>query len=564
MRIAERTGVRILAVTAVWLSAGLGPRASLAQIQGESSPAKPTARNPAPVAAAIDRHVAARLAEAKTPLSPQADDAEFLRRAALDITGRIPTAEQASAFLNDRTPDRHARLIDELLAAHAYGEHFATVWYHRMVKPDTDNKRLLLGNNFRDWIADRFNQNQPWDRLTTDLITASGERDENPGTVFLLAQVVAGQPDPSKMTAAASRLFLGVRLECCECHDHPFTTLRQTDFWGIAAFFTAARGIDRQNKVPRIYDADLEVSPYKNSPYKNSTSKISANDDSTPVGSIVIPDSNGKMVRAKFLDAAEPPISASTKLRTQLAQWLTAPANPRFARAAANRLWAGFFGRGIVNPIDDMRPECESSHPEVLELLAGEFAASGFDQKHLIRCICLSETYQRSSRALPANKTDDRLYSRMPLKMLSADMLFNSLGLVLDHPVADPEFAPGRSKAKKGADTPQDRFRKFFHAEADDDVGVVEDYTHGVPQALRLMNSEPMNDVTAVVQRLMAAGGGPARIIEGLYLRVLSRKPTPVELKRMTAYVAAEPDAQTAYADLMWVLLNGGEFVFNH
>ena len=206
------------------------------------------------VAAEIDRHIEARLAAAKIALSPQADDAEFLRRAALDITGRIPTAERILAFLNDRSPDRRAKLIDELLADREYGEHFATVWYHRMIKPDNDNKRLILGNKLRDWLADRFNKNQTWDRLVTDLMTASGERDKNPETTFFLAHVVAGQPDPSKMTAAASRLFLGVRLECCECHNHPFTKLQQTDFWGMAAFFTAARGIDRNNKVPRIYD----------------------------------------------------------------------------------------------------------------------------------------------------------------------------------------------------------------------------------------------------------------------------------------------------------------------
>ena len=138
-----------------------------------------------------------------------------------------------------------------------------------------------------------------------------------------------------------------------------------------------------------------------------------------------------------------------------------------------------------------MRPECDSSHPEVLQLLADEFAASGFDQKHLIRCICLSKTYQRSSRVLPENKADDLLYSHMPLKMMTADMLFDSLGVALDHPAAEQEYARGARSCKKDADTPRDQFRKFFHAEADDDVGVVEDYTHGVPQALRLMNSDP-------------------------------------------------------------------------
>ena len=240
------------------------------------------------------------------------------------------------------------------------------------------------------------------------------------------------------MTAAVSRLFLGVRLECCECHNHPFTKLQQTDFWGVAAFFTATRGIDRSNKVPRIYD----VSP------QDPTGKGGKN-DSAPLGSIVIPDSNGKTVRAKFLGGEQPPTPPPDRLRTELAAWLTAPSNPWFARAAVNRLWANFFGRGIVNPIDDMRPESDSSHPEVLQLLAEEFAASGFDQKHLIRCICLSKTYQRSSRVLPENKADDLLYSHMPLKMMTADMLFDSLSVALDHSAAETaEWACARRSGR--------------------------------------------------------------------------------------------------------------------
>lgn len=546
MSAACRTGGRIVALATVWLLAWDRPQA--APVDRTAT----TGRNPALVAAEIDRHTEARLTAAKIPLSPQADDAEFLRRAALDITGRIPTAERTLTFLNDQSLDRRAKLINELLADHTYGEHFATVWYHRMIKPDDDNKRLIVGNKLRDWLADRFNQNQTWDRLVTDLITASGARDQNPATTFLLAHVGAGQPDPSKVTAVTSRLFLGVQLGCCECHNHPFTKLQQTDFWGIAAFFTATRGIDRTNKVPRISDHSPQV-----------PTGAGAKNDFGPFGSIVIPDSNGTIVRAKFLGGAQPPTPPPDRLRTQLAAWLTASSNPWFARAAVNKLWANFFGRGIVNPIDDMRPESESSHPDLLQFLAEEFAASGFDQKHLIRCICLSKTYQRSSRVLPENRVDDILYSHMPLKMMTADMLFDSLSVALGHSAAE-QGTGVRKKIKKGADTPRDQFRKFFHAEADDDAGVAEDYTHGVPQALNLMNSVQMNDTTAVVARLMKAGGGTEKIIESLYLCVLSRKPIPAETKRMTAYVAGAKDAAKAYADLMWVLLNSGEFVFNH
>jgi hypothetical protein len=549
MSTALRTALSITGVAAFALLHADAPRAAQ----------PPTRRMPAAVATDIDRLIEARLTAAKLPLSPQADDAEFLRRASLDITGRIPTAERAAAFLADNSPDKRQKLIDELLADHAYGEHFGTIWYHRMIKSDDDNRLLVANNKLAGWLGDRFNRNQSWDQLVSDLLTASGDRDKHPETVFFLAHVgdaKAGQPEPSKLTAAATRLFLGVRLECCECHNHPFTKLQQTDFWSMAAFFTTTHASESAKKdaragtVPSVYDG-------------NPTGKVArkaAGKETAPAGSIVIPDSGGKTVKAKLLGAAQAAPPSGNRLRAQLAAWMTGRSNPYFARAAVNKLWGNFFGRGIVTPIDDMRPEAEATHPEILQLLAGEFVACGFDQKHLIRCICLSKTYQRGSRVLPENKADETLYSHMPLKMMTADMLFDSLAVALGHPTADRDKASGKQKYAR---TARDQFRKFFHAEADDDVGVVEDYTHGVPQVLRLMNSSQMNDTTGVVSGLMKMGG-PEKVIEGLFLRVLARRPTEVESKRMQAYVAGDKDSARAYGDLMWVLLNSGEFMFNH
>jgi hypothetical protein len=517
------------------------------------------ARDPRPVAAAVDRAIDRRLEEAKLPASPQADDAEFLRRVCLDVTGRIPTAERARAFLDDRGPDKRARLLDELLADAKYGEHFATVWYHRLVKPDDDNRYLLPGNKLRGWLAERFNRNQGWDQTVRELLTAAGGRDRQPATVFFLANVGGvkrdRRPEPNRLTAAASRLFLGVRLECCECHDHPFSTLKQTDFWGVAAFFgsTYANNVIKKDTkagvIPGVYDGGAAGGKKKAAPAK-----------ALPPGSIEIPDSKGKVVPARFLGGDPAPAAPAKALRAQLAAWVTGPKNPYFARAAVNKLWANFFGRGIVNPVNDMRPEARNTHPEVLRLLADEFVASGFDQKHLIRCVCLSKAYQRSSLPLPGNKADERWYSRGPVKVMSADLLFDSLGVALGHAPGEREKAKSQ---KKVGNTAREQFRSFFHAEAED-VGVVEDYTHGVPQALRLMNSAPLNDSAAVVRGLLKAGGGPGQVIEGLFLRVLSRRPAEAELRRVRAYVAADKDPARAYGDVMWALLNSAEFVFNH
>jgi hypothetical protein len=559
MRRVWYTALSIAGLTTVWLAAGHGAQAA--------PPAKTAARLPSSVAAEVDRLIDARLMAGKIPASPQADDAEFLRRACLDITGRIPTAERTAAFLADSRPDKRAKLIDELLADREYGEHFATIWYHRMVKPDDDNRRQIANNKMVGWLTERFNQNQGWDRLVTDILTASGDREKHPETLFFLAHVGGGkqgQPEPNKLTAAATRLFMGVRLECCECHNHPFTKLQQTDFWSMAAFFSTTHGNDssvaaiKGGATPAIQEGNLNGRVVRGKAKKEGVAQ-----SKLPVGSIEIPDTKGKTVRTKFLGGPQAPSAPATHLRAQLAAWLTGPSNPYFARAAANKLWANFFGRGIVTPVDDMRPENEVTHPEILQLLSREFVASGFDQKYLIRCICLSQAYQRSSRVLPGNKEDDSLYSHMQLKMMTADMLFDSLGVALGHTASSTDRAADK-KTKKYTGTGRDEFRKFFHAEADDDVGVAEDYTHGVPQVLRLMNSSHINDTAGVVQRLMKANAAPATIIENLYLRVLARRPTETETKRMTAYVASEQNAPKAYGDLIWILLNSGEFLFNH
>lgn len=521
--------------------------------------AKTSTRTPAPIAALVDKHIDAKLAEAKVPPSAQADDAEFLRRVTLDITGRIPTAERTLAFLDDKGPDKRAKLIDELLADPEYGEHFGTIWYHRMVKPDDDN-RFLISDKLQDWLAEQFNKNRGWDQVVTDILTASGDRDTHPQTVFWFANAgdKKGQPEPSKVTGAASRLFLGIRLECAECHNHPFTRLTQEDFWGVAAFFTQTHADQATKKDAKAgVSPDIrEGGPAAKGGKKDQTEKASP-------GSIVIPDTKGKTVKATFLGGNIAALSGKTQYRPVLAAWLTSQKNPYFARAAVNKMWANFFGRGLVDPIDDMRPEAKCSHPELLKALTDEFIASGFDLKHLIRCICLSNAYQRSSTPLSANKeSDDNLYAKMPVKVMSADMLYDSLQVALGHAVANNERGKGMKKKLTGG--PREQFRKFFHAEVDDDVGVVEDYTHGVPQALRLLNAKQINDTTGTVAKYVKAGGGPDKIIESLYLTAVARKPSVVELKRLKAYVAEDADKNKAYGDILWALLNSAEFLFNH
>jgi Protein of unknown function (DUF1549)/Protein of unknown function (DUF1553) len=553
MRVCVELGLTLVALTAGWSLAADSPR---------STPAKSgtAGREPAAVATDIDRIIDAKLAEAKLPASPLADDAEFIRRLSLDIRGRIPYADRVAAFLADTDPNKRSKLIDEFLADSEYGEHFGIMWYHRIVKPDDEN-RFVISHKLQDWLADSFNKNRGWNAIVSDILTASGERDSNPQTVFWLANVgdaKKGQPEPNKVTAAASRLFLGMKLECCECHNHPFTRLKQEDFWGVAAFFAQTHA-DHSTKQGAKTGAMPSV--HEGGAVKAGKKKDAA--EHAPFGEITIPDTKGKTVKATFLGADKPAPLSGKELRPLFAAWATSAGNPYFAKAAANRMWANFFGRGIVDPVDDMRPEAKSSHPELLKLLADEFVASGFDLKYLIRCICASKTYQRASRPLPENKDDDRLYSRMPVKVMSADVLFDSLAVALGHAAASKEKDGAKKKKKAGGDV-REQFRKFFHAEADDDVGAIEDYSHGIPQALRLMNAQQINDTAGTVSRLTKAGGGTDKVIEGLFLTALSRKPTEIELTRMKKYVADEKEPAKAYGDILWVLLNSSEFLLNH
>jgi hypothetical protein len=324
----------------------------------------------------------------------------------------------------------------------------------------------------------------------------------------------------------------------------------------MAAFFTQMRGDNATKK-----DAKSGTIPGVHEGPQGKLPKGAASEKPAPVGSITIPDTKGQTVKARFLLGTEPNLSGKTQLRPAFVTWATAPGNPFFARAAVNRWWANFFGRGLVNPIDDMRPDNAATHPQLLDLLAREFSASGFDLKHLIRCICNSQTYQRTSAPVKGNKDDNELYSHAAVRMMTADQLYDSLEVALSH--APAAKVKGGPKAAGGGGA-REQFRRFFHTEADDDATAVADYAHGIPQVLRLMNSAQMNDNTAVIARLMKNEGTPEKIIEALYLRILSRLPREAETKRMAAHVKSAKDPAQGYSDVMWVLVNSSEFMFNH
>jgi hypothetical protein len=558
-------------------------------------------RDAAEVAADIDADVDARLAAANVTPSAPSDDAEFLRRAYLDIAGRIPSAAKAAAFLDDRSPDKRAKLVDELLASPDFGRHLADEWYRVMI-PRDDNTKRFNPVALRDWLAERFNRNQPWDEMVRDLITAEGDTDKNPATLFLLSHADNGRPVPNKAAGAVGSLFLGVRIQCAECHNHPFTKWRQQEFWGLAAFLarTGVEGNPRQaakdGGTVSLYDAPVTgvapgITRADGKPLPQPRGKKNGSNLARPGGMIEIPESKGKVVKARFLEGEEPALKDGELLRTRLAGWVTAPENKFFAHSAVNRFWAVMFGRGLVNPVDDFHPGNPCSHPGVLRVLTAELVASGYDLKHLIRCIALSKTYQRTSRPTPENETDTTLYSRMPVKSLTPEQLFDSLASAMG---VEGELAAQAEKAKaqnggKGGGGARDQFARFFSN--DEDTPSPLDYSQGIPQVLRLMNSPQFNRGGPALKQMLSDRPSPAAAVERMFLGTLSRRPTEAETKRFTAFIekrlAANPAVASALADnspkgknragnamaaaavdvyggMLWVLVNGSEFALNH
>ncbi|HQR07345.1 MAG TPA: DUF1549 and DUF1553 domain-containing protein [Gemmatales bacterium] len=527
---------------------------------------KPIKRDPSVVAKQIDSIIDKALVDSNVPASGLSDDAEFARRLSLDLRGRIPTPERVVKFIADKDPAKRQKLIEDFLDDPEFGEHFGIIWYHRLVKKTMDNAQVI-SYKFEEWLEKEFNKNTPWDQLVKNILMSEGERDKNPATVFYLAHSEGNkQPEvqPARVVATASQMFMGVRLECCECHNHPFDdNLKQKDFWGIAAFFNgmhANHTAKKDEATPVILERFTNRAPAKRKVQDGQREPAS-------FGEIVIPDTKGKTEKARYLHGETPSLSQSKSPRLNFIEWLTSKENPYFARGMANKMWANFFGKGIVEPVDDMRDLSKATHPEVLELLAKEFADSGYDIKHLARCIVSTQAYQRSSSPLPKNKDDKVLYSHVPIKVLTADMLYDSLQVVLHHaPVSAPEKTLRKMVAAKakGRGTARDQFRDFFHAEADDDAGVTEEYGHGIPQVLKLMNDSQMNNITVVITDMMKNSKTPEQMIQTLYLRILSRYATAKEITRMKKYLEGDVMPQRAYRDMFWALMNSSEFMFNH
>lgn len=513
------------------------------------------------VAQSVDRLVDKRLQLDSLPASPPSDDSEFLRRVTLDLTGRVPTYDESVKFLASDDPGKRRKLIDDLLAREAYGLHFAAIW-RELIEPRETGSKKGPRDTFSPWLARQFNSNRGWNKIVADLLTAEGRIRDRPQSRFILANSENFEPQPNMLTDSTARLFWGIQLRCAECHDHPFAPWKQTEFWATAAFFSRLRKGYGDGKNPQGWTL-TETRP--DEPLSQKFTKLLAADD-VAGPAIVVPSAAGELadgvVRARFLGGDETGWTDDGPFRQRFAAWATSPDHPWFAANAANRMWAHLFGRGLVTPLDDQRVDNPGSHPQLLKLLAAELVESGFDLKHLIRIICNSNAYQRTSRPLAKNKNDNALFSHMSVKVISPGALHDSLSVVL-YPVAPKTGSgtkppPARLNPIPGVDRRE--FVRFFAARPDDNVASI--VNQGIPQFLRLMNGPALNNTPPGVARFVK-GRQRDDIVEALFLAAYSRRPTADEVKAASDFLDSSREAEPA-AGLLWVLLNSSEFVLNH
>ena len=485
-------------------------------------------------------------------LAPSAlcSDEQFLRRATLEITGALPTPAQVESFVQDTSPQKRDRLVDRLVDSVEYSYFFANKWadvlrLKRRGQPD----RVYGTFAFHQWIQSAMAEDKPFDAFARDLLTATGTEETDPAVVWYKEL-----QSPESFVDDIGQVFLGLRLACAQCHHHPYEKWGQDDYWGLAAFFGR---LGRKNtRVPGgLNGQPLLVASLFNQPQGGVTNKRT-----------------NRRAEYKPLDTAAMTIPPEVDPRQKLADWLTAPNNPYFAKAVVNRYWAHFFGRGIVDPLDDMRVTNPPSNPELLDQLAKDFVANGYSLKHLVRTICKSRVYQLSSVPNESNKQDKQSFARYYPKRLSAECLFDAVCQVTASPAEFNDLPRDQHAPRKAVMLPDESYSSYFlevfgrpqRSSACECERVSE---ANLAQALHLLNSDEIqNKLSRAAGRaeLLAKDPRPEeQKIEELFLWVYGRKPTAEQSNVALGHLAKQAaNKKAGYENILWALLNTKEFAF--
>ncbi len=502
----------------------------------------------------LDGPVFDKLAALRIEPSEASDDAEFLRRAMLDTIGVPPTPDEARAFLDDPAPDKRVRLVDALLERPEFVD-FWTLQLADLLQNRKERDHDVRGAKgvraFHAWLRAQVAANRPWDALARDVLTARGDTDRAPALGYYIVTVgESRRGEESDVVASVAQSFLGTRIGCAKCHNHPLERYTQDDYYGFAAFFSRLK-FDR--KEPKQGATHLLVSAPE------------SNENGRPVGANQ--PRTGRFLPAKTLDGVVPTLGAGDDPREALAAWITDPSNEAFAGAMVNRLWKHFFAVGLVEPVDDLRASNPPTNPALWNALVREFVGHGYDLKHVMRLILTSRAYGLASATRAGNSTETRFYSHYYARRLPAEVLLDAVSQA----TGVPETFPGYPVGLRAQQLPDPGASSYFlglfgRSERVTACACERNGEVTLPQALHVQNGDSiarLGDPKGRLASLLASVPDDDRVTEELFLATLARRPTEPERLAVRKALAGGPRDEV-YRDLAWALLNAVEFSFNH
>jgi hypothetical protein len=555
----------------------------------------------------LDAPLFEKLAELRIPPSPGCSDGEYLRRAFLDTIGTLPSAAEAAAFLDERSPGKREKLIDALLARPEFVDYWAQQLgdlLQNRKERDHDVRGAKGVRNFHQWLREQVAADRPWNELARDVLTASGDTVENPQLGYFVVTVGEMREAPkSDLVASVAQSFLGTRILCAKCHNHPDEKYTQDDYYHFAAFFSAV-AMDRQkpDKAPsrlevmtpgeqeqrkRMAELDKQVQTIEGSlggKSEDEQKKIQKQIDDkrkeldgcrkraeeirrAPVK--VSQPRTGVALAPQPLDRSAVQIAPAEDPRKALVDWMTAPTNETFSGAMVNRLWKHFFGVGLVDPVDDLRSSNPPANAALWKVLNQEFVSSGWKLRHVMKLILGSRAYQLSSSTLPENETDRRFYSHYYPKRMSAEVLLDAISQVTGVPDSFPGYPVGIRATQLPDPGVESHFLKLF-GQSDRVTACACERSGDVtlPQLLHLQNGssviEKIKSPDGRLSKLMKDVTDERALLDELFLSALGRHPREAEEKTVTRLLGDGSDRAEVARDLFWALLNSKEFVFNH
>ncbi|MEE2640489.1 MAG: DUF1549 domain-containing protein [Planctomycetota bacterium] len=483
----------------------------------------------------VDEHMNAKFLKLRMNPSELCTDEEFLRRASLDICGVLPKTEEFHQFLADKDPKKREKKVDELLGRKEFVELWVMKWSELLTIRSSNQvsyKSMLL---YYNWLQERVSNNMPMDQLVIELLSSKGGTFANAATNYF-----QNETNTLKVAENVAQVFMGMRIQCAQCHNHPFDRWTMDDYYSFAAFFS---------QIGRKRAEDPRET-------------IIFNSNSGEVRHLV----GNRVMKPKFLGGIEPETKGKDR-REVMAKWLASAENPFFAKNLSNIVWAHFFGQGIINDVDDVRVSNPAVNPELLEALAGRFTDYKYDFKKLVRDICVSRTYQLSTKTNDSNATDTKNFSHGTLRRLRAEVLLDTISQVTETRNKFRGLPLGARAVQIADGNTSTYFLSAFGRASRETVCSCEvKMEPNLSQALHLLNGQTLQSKISaggLVARMLKEKKTPEQIIEEIYIRCFTRKPTETEMKSLVAEINATENKQQTYEDLFWALLNSREFLFN-